>query len=155
MLLPLLLAAAINIGPVQPFTGKDLLPLASFSLQGHDSTDTDSTSVLPIPYVGKNEDGDTEVSIVYKSPVAGECGVFTTEDSYASFDHALLRGVFPTKAGQIHHTVGVLTEAGEDPSKFILFVVCLPLDVKTKAEAKAEARYSGRYTISTFPTEAS
>lgn len=109
--------------------------------------------MIPIPYVGKNEDGDMQLDIVYKAPVAGECGVFTTEDPYASMDHALLRGAFETKAGQIHHSAGVLTEAGEDPSKFILFVVCLPLDVKTTAEAKAKAKFSARYIISTFPTE--
>ena len=153
VLLPFILAAAINLGPVQLFTGKDFLPPPAFSLRGHDSTDQDDTSVLPIPYVGKNSDGDMELSIVYKSPIAGECGVFTTEDPYASLDHALLRGAFPTKAGQMHHSVGVLTSFGEDPSKFILFVICLPLDVKTPAEAKAEAKFSGRYIISTFPTE--
>ena len=155
MPLPYLLAAALNLGPVRLFTGKDLLPPAAFYLKGHDPNSTDDTSILPRPWIGRNDNGDTLVYIVYKSPVEGECGVFTTKDTTASMDHVDIHGAFDTTKGQTHISGGMLSAYGEEPGKYILFVVCLPSDVKTPAQAKAEAKFSARYEVSTFPVETS
>lgn len=169
-MLPFLLAALIGLsGPglhnptlaantsklaapdsVRKYTGTDTLKAPAFDLQGHNPDNSDEKSTTPLPFLAKDDDGDWVGHISFAAPIDGTCGVITNEDTPApSLKGAEFHGAWDLKKGERKNIAGPLAFAPEQPHRYFLYVICIPINTKDETDARANAVYSARYEITT------